>query len=353
MRYYPNLDLLRFYAALCVLIAHVPDFAAQQGVTPVHMPLLDALLLGSQDAVTLFFTLSGFLITALLLAEQRKRGAVNVRAFWIRRALRIWPLYYLVICTVAIFAPSQIWYGPEILLYLVMLPNVSRAVVGLPSLLLGHLWSIGAEEQFYFLYPLVMRYKRRLPYLLIGFVVVKVGLTALSTPGTALHLFLTWNRFEAMAFGGLAAWCVVERPRWADVLMRPFAVRVIVVGVVAALVFTPPAYAPAYDVPLAALMAALILNLACNPRIVRIDTPFTRTLGSLSYGVYMWHPLAIYIVAQGAMYADLFLVLRIVAVTLAITGAGYVVIERPFLRLKDRWSRRMARSAAAQAATGD
>jgi peptidoglycan/LPS O-acetylase OafA/YrhL len=339
MRYYPNLDLLRFYAALCVLIAHVPDFAAQQGVTPVHMPLLDALLLGSQDAVTLFFTLSGFLITALLLAEQRKRGAVNVRAFWLRRALRIWPLYYLVICAVAILTPDQIWYGREILFYLVMLPNVSRAVVGLPSLLLGHLWSIGAEEQFYAIYPLFSRFRRRLPYLLIGFVVVKVTLTVSATPGETLHLFLTWNRFEAMALGGLAAWCVVERPQWADALMRPFAVRLIAIGVGAALVFTPPAYAPAYDVQFAALMAALILNLACNPRLVRIDTPFTRALGGLSYGVYMWHPLAIYIAASGAAYADLFLVLRIVAVTLAIAAGGYVAIERPFLNLKRRFMR--------------
>jgi peptidoglycan/LPS O-acetylase OafA/YrhL len=152
-------------------------------------------------------------------------------------------------------------------------------------------------------------------------------------------LFLTWNRFEAMALGGLAAWCVVERPQWADALMRPFAVRLIAIGVGAALVFTPPAYAPAYDVQFAALMAALILNLACNPRLVRIDTPFTRALGGLSYGVYMWHPLAIYIAASGAAYADLFLVLRIVAVTLAIAAGGYVAIERPFLNLKRRFMR--------------
>jgi len=337
MRYYPNLDWLRFYAAVCVLIAHVPDFAATWGVTPVHMPLLDAVLLGSQDAVTLFFTLSGFLITALLLAEHRKRGAVNVKAFWLRRALRIWPLYFAVIG--AVYLVGQAWYGWEILLYLVMLPNVSRALGGLPSLLLGHLWSIGAEEQFYGIYPLVARHKHSLPYLLIGFIVVKLVLTAVVQSGTPLQLFLTWNRFEAMALGGLAAWCAFERPQWASVLMRPFAVRVIAAGVLAALVFTPPAYAPAYDAPFAALMAVLILNLACNPRLVQVDIRSTRALGSLSYGVYMWHPLAIYIASQGAVYADLALVLRVVALTLVIAGAGYVVIERPFLRLKGRLSK--------------
>jgi peptidoglycan/LPS O-acetylase OafA/YrhL len=92
--HFPGLDALRFYAAMSVVVIHTATNFGDLRLRSSKIPLLDALALDAQSAVSLFFVLSGFLITYLLLTEHSRTGTVQVRPFYMRRILRIWPLYY-------------------------------------------------------------------------------------------------------------------------------------------------------------------------------------------------------------------------------------------------------------------
>ena len=118
---------------------------------------------GGHLGVVLFFVLSGFLITLLLLKERELKHEINFKKFFMRRLLRIWPLYFLFI-TFVIF----VFHGYEnlkqvmsnsnevVLLYFLILPNVAISGIGtIPYI--AHLWSIGVEEQFYLIWPFLFK----------------------------------------------------------------------------------------------------------------------------------------------------------------------------------------------------
>ena len=97
--HFPGLNGLRFYAAVSVLVQHAEGLPVRCGMEKTSV--LNHAFLPGTEAVNLFFVLSGFLITFLLLTEQDRSGDINVRKFYLRRALRIWPLYFLIV-----FLPS-------------------------------------------------------------------------------------------------------------------------------------------------------------------------------------------------------------------------------------------------------
>src|SRR5687768_571572 len=155
--YFKGLNGVRFFAALMVIVAHVEAFKKFAQLPNIG----DAKVirhLGPQG-VKIFFVLSGFLITYLLLSEMKVKGQIAVKKFYVRRILRIWPLYFL-IAILGLFLLPQVFspdYFPQkvyphfavkaILIFL-MLPNVVYLVFG-HIFSLGILWSIGTEEQFY------------------------------------------------------------------------------------------------------------------------------------------------------------------------------------------------------------
>src|SRR5215218_2224965 len=149
--YSPGLDGLRAFAVIAVLLYHA-------GIS--WLP-------GGFLGVEVFFVLSGYLITALLLAEWRTKGSVDVKAFWMRRARRLLPaLYLLIVATLAyavVFLPGEVAglrndalaaFGYVTNWYLVLGHESYFEAVGRPSLL-KHLWSLAVEEQFYLVWPLV------------------------------------------------------------------------------------------------------------------------------------------------------------------------------------------------------
>ena len=180
--YFPELDGLRFIAFMMVYFFHggVP-----QGIL--------ARLIGSRIAgafrenggfgVQLFFILSGYLIATLLLREEARYGRIDLRAFWIRRVLRIWPLYYLTLLIGFGLIPAlehQIgtpgyarMLRGQLIPFLAFLGNWSMIFVGPLPDWLSILWSVCVEEQFYLIVPLLIalvapRYRRVLVALLIG-----------------------------------------------------------------------------------------------------------------------------------------------------------------------------------------
>src|SRR5215510_7923630 len=180
--FFPNLNGLRFIAALMVIIHHVEQYKSIYGL-PNNFSSTTIQIFG-ELGVVLFFVLSGFLITYLLLEEERQTNTIVIRNFYVRRILRIWPLYFLiVILALAVFPNIPLFILPDydrakvyshlagkIFLYLFFLPNLVSPLFGIvPYASLT--WSIGTEEQFYLTWPALLKNIKKYRLLLM-FVIV-------------------------------------------------------------------------------------------------------------------------------------------------------------------------------------
>lgn len=143
--YFPGLNGLRAISAISVIISHT--FQERHNF---ELTRHGALSVGGY-AVTAFFTLSGFLITYLLLAEKNSYNKINIVEFYIRRIFRIWPLYYFYIIITIFFTTIIFGYFDahisSLWLFVLFIPNIAFNLNIYPAFL-GHLWSIGIEEQF-------------------------------------------------------------------------------------------------------------------------------------------------------------------------------------------------------------
>ena len=180
--YRPELDALRFFAFFAVYLTH--SLSHDPGdYTRYHLPhmageLMAAIASSGRFGVQLFFLLSGYLITSLLLREKWTKGDVNLRAFYIRRILRIWPLYFFILL-VAVLWP---WTGrlplPYFLAYLLLAGNWITVMLGPPASWASILWSVSIEEQFYLSWPLVIKFFSRKRCLHVAFGLIVVAIVA-------------------------------------------------------------------------------------------------------------------------------------------------------------------------------
>lgn len=370
--FFPNLNGLRFLAVLLVIIAHVEGIRGAFHLSNFwHVSTIP--LLG-QLGVDLFFVLSGFLITYLLLAEKQQLGNIDFKAFYLRRALRIWPLYYVVvILSLFIFPYIELLYFPALTpgvatnlgmkasLYAVMLPNVAKELY--PAVpYASQAWSIGVEEQFYIIWPVLVYYSRNYyrNFLLIALVVVITTQLswALTTPWrhplpineltTFIKGFLAFFRIQCMAIGGLFAVLLFQQkgPLLKRLTCRP--------AQMALLVLLPFFVVCGVQVPYfthelyAVLFGLLVLNLALTETsLISLRTPMLDYLGRISYGLYMFHSLAI-VLAIRVVGAFGYLVgfvnhagvyLATLAISIGLAAVSYHWLENPFLRLKKHFAR--------------
>lgn len=141
VKYFPGLDPLRFFAALMILLVHVDLVKSFFNLeTTTTTPFFMRMDFGG-TGVNFFFVLSGFLITYLLLCEKDKHTTISLKKFYMRRILRIWPLYYLILLIGFFILPHihninlpyfenhfQINFTPNLILYLLLLPQVAFAI---------------------------------------------------------------------------------------------------------------------------------------------------------------------------------------------------------------------------------
>ena len=172
-----GLNGLRAIAAITVVISHIAlvfnTFNSNFrlfGVDKNGDP--NAYLLASYGA-TIFFVLSGFLITYLLMLEKEKKP-INIQSFYIRRILRIWPLYYfyLMLVLLTVYVVNDNVVSLKTLFFVVFFSANIPSVLGNNLPYMHHFWSIGVEEQFYLFWPaLVKKSKNNLVYILIFLIV--------------------------------------------------------------------------------------------------------------------------------------------------------------------------------------
>src|SRR6185503_6927409 len=164
--YHPELDVLRFVAFLGVFMHHALPRDARLYINHGLSPAATQWLLTAKEAgafgLDLFFALSAYLITELLLREHASRGSFSVSAFYVRRALRIWPLYFtflaLTVFVVPTLIPADRFGTMYIVSFALFFGNWVCATSGLPFSVASPLWSISVEEQFYIGWPLLLRF---------------------------------------------------------------------------------------------------------------------------------------------------------------------------------------------------
>jgi peptidoglycan/LPS O-acetylase OafA/YrhL len=312
--YFPGLNALRFIAASLVVLAHVEVLKAHTGIT-AGIPDTHGLRerIGAL-AVKFFFVLSGYLITYLLFVERERFGTISIRNFYVRRILRIWPLYYAVIVVgVFVLRPllppvdyAETAFFPSSLgLYIGFIPNVAAAL-GRDIPYIDHLWSIGVEEQFYLLWPVLVAWAkdRRIFWVLLGIVIAfsfgQVGAfelqarTALApsikaTLNTIRYLLLA-TPLSCMGIGGLGAYALYYWPQRTKQLVSYRLLEPAVLVLIVGLYFTGPTFYGFANEVFSVLFCYLILSISTAERsFLRMEGPRWTHLGNISYGIYGSH----------------------------------------------------------------
>ena len=345
----PSLDGLRAVSIGLVIGAHATRTYGFPEWMGAAAPFIFDGLLG----VRVFFVISGFLITWLLLRELDERGAIDLGAFYKRRLLRIFPVFYLYLATVCL---SALWIHRDFSdgEWIAAAAFVRNFLEG--GWTLGHLWSIAVEEQFYLFWPLtlvLLKSRRQL--------VVVAGAVILLAPIARVLVYLSpWRHIPGFGFvtqadslmvGALLAVVLADRSPMAAAVRRRLEntrrVQVVALAIIYAVwLLTSHGLAGRLTVPFGPTaqhfaIAAFIATVVLVPRGAAfrvLNYPLLAWVGVLSYSLYIWQQLFLY----PATYEDGDLWWRTfpanLVLLLLVSCASFYLVEKPFLKLKQRFA---------------
>ncbi len=316
--------------------------------------------------VPVFFCLSAYLITELLTVEKSRTGTVNTKAFYVRRILRIWPLYFLMLgigFTISRLHPG--WAIPVrgIVAYLLLVGNWYSTQYGALTAGIGHLWSIPVEEQFYLIWPFLVFFLTRRGLGIscaIAWVLSQFAVIYLCHEHVVMALRIWMNSLVHLQFfalgAGLSLFLKGSSPqiRFGTRLAPIFSA--LLLFFVADFVFDPDqaggvssvrhTYPEVLLVGLATTV--LLIGFLGSPALGRPRV--LRYLGKISYGLYAYHYLCLMVVGKAiarVLLTGTSLTTALIAfpLTIAIAAISYRYIETPFLLMKERFE--IVRSRAA------
>jgi peptidoglycan/LPS O-acetylase OafA/YrhL len=332
-----SLDGLRAASILAVLWHHSPRQSELDWIATRRGFL----------GVDLFFVISGFLIVTLLLRERRKSGDVSLQRFYVRRFLRIFPVYYAVLLLVAVAAFASRGAAAAALRH--DLPYAAAYLSNLVPMvsMLSITWSLSTEEQFYLLVPAIEKYARRLmlPLLLTGYVLLSLPPFGV-LPTWPLPNFFRQTTFGPILLGVILAHVLDARRSFCAVwsLLQHPASPVVALALVV-LASSHPA-ADISGAPRMAIQWALLLLVATC--VVRenhwLKAPLAfwplRRIGMVSYGIYLLHLFVQHAVTKVTrsigLTSDLLAFVLLALASWGVAEASYRYYEGRFLRMKDR-----------------
>ena len=362
-KFFSSLDGLRALSILGVIWFHT-GFGAQYYEYFNSIPVLREGAFG----VDIFFAISGFLITTLLLREQRRNGCISLRDFYIRRTLRIWPLYYAVLGLYVVlvlmlehgtdrghqffkYLPSYFtftytWFGPQ---------------GDEPGAIFNFAWSLATEEQFYLFWPFLLAFLPRpgpvivMIALILARLAFSFGWLSSVLPPETLSARIAGSLAVPICLGALLAHAL-HFPRWFDAIFKLLGRPLAAPAALALLAAAPVPRGHGGHV-----LAWFVLPLLLGACVIREDNGLSRVLalhpiafiGMISYGMYMFNTLCIRSVRPVAGQAGIAHPLLTFPLSLAGTAAvaylSFKYFEYPFLKLKQRFER-LSRPPMTQAA---
>lgn len=322
----PSLYGLRGIAALTVVFFHT--------LGSMHLPNVQRWFPGD-EAVALFFELSGLLITWLLLKEKTETGSIHLKQFYERRILRLFPAFYLFWLLCLPIHPIQArWWTFFYLrdIWSMFPPYAPGAAV------FSIAWSLGVEEKFYLLWPWLLRKFRgaHLPPVLLGLgvldqlyrlVVGVAGYTYWSGYGFETHL-------DGILFGSALAIAAKQGwtpPRW---MAKPVVLlmSLAIIELMPVLLDWPHTVVWGTSICALPLLLLLIYVVANPPRL--LNNPVAKFFGNISYSLYLYHLLVIYLLRNVHFAHWRYQIAVTVGLSISAGAASYYAIEKPFLRLK-------------------
>ncbi|HVK48486.1 MAG TPA: acyltransferase [Pseudobacter sp.] len=372
--FFPNLDGLRFLSFFVVFLFHwyMTVYPYINSTNPGASEGIRFLFQYGSLGVNFFFVLSGFLITYLLIRERELTGTIHVGNFYVRRILRIWPLYYLCLGIAFVLFPMLKQMGGESYVervnewyYVIFAANFEYMRIWPlhpEAVLVSVLWSVAVEEQFYLTWPLILRlvpmkfYKYVFILIMVGSLVFRSFYTGDNDHDYAVRYFHTFSVIGDMALGGLLAWLCSFPNKflgWVTNMRKPV-IALIYIGAVLLSLFKSYIFPAGIPIIFERLVIGTFFGLIILEQNFAVNSFFKvgrwkliSKLGTYTYGLYCLHLLAIYISTKivlklgwdqrmlSTAFAQAIIALPL---SLVISIASYHLFEKWFLQLKDRFA---------------
>jgi len=359
--YFKGLNALRFFAALLVVLMHM-----KSNLTTSGLPTFSEVGIFSKGliAVSFFFVLSGFLITYLLYIEHEKNKRISVKAFYLRRVFRIWPLYFLIVAIGLFFywlvAPKmgldmEIEYNKPlaVFLYTFFGANILNSLYHVGGIL--HVtWSISVEEQFYLIWaPVFQKFKKHIKQILYGTLIVSAVIATLNKINffglsSGWQIFLDTLQFHYMCIGGILAYELYHNKEkfMNHIVFRSKRIQIVLLTLLLSYLFfylKTDWAEPLLILPQGLLFGWLIVNVSSNEKsILNLEIKPFNYLGKISYGIYMYHMLAVYFLSFaasklfspesfGALHMTIYAI-SVIALTVVISAISYELFEKKLMK---------------------
>ncbi|MDR2835397.1 MAG: acyltransferase [Bacteroidales bacterium] len=366
-KYFENLDGLRFLCFLSVFLFHsfYTEFQYIK-TTDIYLFITKNIFGNGNIGVNFFFVLSGFLITYLLIEEKKLNKKINIVNFWIRRMLRIWPLYFMcVFFGFFCFPLIKVAFGQttnetaSIVYYLSFINNFDFIKRGLPDAsILGVLWSVAIEEQFYFIWPIILYFLPIKKYWIAFLSVIITSILFRAFNDTfIMHEHHTLSCIGDMAVGAFGAWLISEKKMFLQKFenLRKYQILILYCIFIVIFFFRKELLLHYYGIRIferlfiSLIIISIILeqNYAKNSFFKLGKFKMISKLGKISYGLYCLHFIgilvAINITKIFEINTHLWQIIIIetslaLIITIIISKISYKFYETPFLKLKNKFS---------------
>jgi peptidoglycan/LPS O-acetylase OafA/YrhL len=324
-----------------------------------------------ETGVSIFFVLSGFLITYLLLSEQELKGNISVINFYVRRVLRIWPLYYAVLIVVFLFIPyagnllnmfGRISSTP--IFYFAFLSNFD--VINILTFHRGEdiipqsiTWSVAIEEQFYAFWPLIVRFtpKKLFPFALILIILGSFVFRLFNYDNSPILYYHTFSVLMDLSLGGLFAYMLKNMKKVSQFFSNTGTVMHLVYFLASfgllyyfSRIFSFPQGEAVGRIFVSISFAFIITAQSASAKSSFLNLgnfKIANKLGKFTYGIYLIHPIALFFVDAFLVYfgikkdsllIHLFYGFSGLTLTLFLSAFSYNYYEAKFLKLKDKFA---------------
>jgi len=365
--YFKNLDAIRFLCFLSVFFHH-SFFTDLQHIkdNEWYSFIKHDIFRNGNLGVNFFFVLSGFLITYLLLEEKKLKGQISIPKFWMRRVLRIWPLFYFcVFFGFIVFPQIKLFFGQTVmetanpLMYISFLNNFDIINSGLPdSSMLGILWSIAIEEQFYFIWPIFIYLIpfKRLWILFVSLIGISLVYRSFYTYHDLNFEYHTLSCMSDLTIGATAAWLILISKKFKEhiINLNRTIIVFIYVGFISFYFFRDEFvnYIP-YTHTIERLLISLFIIYIILEQVFSKNSILKmgrfkslNSLGQISYGLYCLHFIGILIATNITKMLginnELWQIVLIetslaLTISIIISKISYRFFESPFLNLKTKF----------------